>query len=80
MSCIIFLSPLVTAGWRVSEANLKGRELIRDPKPRASEAQAGAKRKMIKEAATWTAPRGVHAAAADENMKGLRPLHASPRK
>ena len=62
---------------------------------------------MIEEAATWAAPRGVHAAAADfegramrgwrfanvvcepkprpgvgrgrgEDMKGLRPLHASP--
>ena len=64
-------------------------------------------RKMIEEAATWAAPRGVHAAAADfegralrgwrfanvvcepkprpgegrgrgEDMKGPRPLHASP--
>ena len=64
-------------------------------------------RKMIEEAATWAAPRGVHAAAAEfegralrgwrfanvvcepkprpgerrgrgEDMKGPRPLHASP--
>ena len=57
-SCIIFLSPLATAGrrprlrgWRFED----GPKGPAEPEPQPGEAEVGASAKMIKEAATWAA-------------------------
>ena len=104
------LLPLATAGrrprlrgWRFED----GPKGPAEPEPQPGEAEVGARKKMISEAATWAAPRSGKAGSADfegralcgwrfannvcepeprpgvgrgrgEEMKGLRPLHASP--
>ena len=70
-SCIIFLSPSVTAGrrprlrgWRFED----GPKGPAEPEPQPGEAEVGARRKMIKEAATWAAP-----TARRQNLRFCRP-------
>ena len=75
LSCIIFLSPSVTAsrrprlrGWRFED----GPKGPAEPEPQPGEAEVGARKKMIEEAATWAAPRTGKAGSADFEGRALR--------